>query len=133
MVFLSSAFSEAFLFYILVSRIKGIQIQMLLEPISLCPGSSGLLGKNFLMARAAGEQGGQAAVVRQKAEPVLRKRSNSKRNLSFLVIQADGVVHWGTTDSKGERGIGVSFLFMENQECAVTNSRHGPKLSISHL
>lgn len=109
MVFLSSAFSEAFLFYILVSRIKGIQIQMLLQPISLCPGSSGLLGKNFLMARAAGEQGGQAAVVRQKAEPVLRKRSNFKRNLSFLVIQADGVVHWGTTDKMAliakERGV----------------------------
>lgn len=45
-----------------------------------------------------GEQGRWTAVVRQKAEPVLRKRSNFKRNLSLLVIQADGVAHLGTTD-----------------------------------
>lgn len=45
-----------------------------------------------------GEQGGWTAVVRQKIEAVLRKRSNFKINLSLLVIQADGVAHLGTTD-----------------------------------
>lgn len=44
------------------------------------------------------EQGGWPAVVQQKAEPVLRKRNNFKRNLSFLVVHDDGAAHWGTTD-----------------------------------
>lgn len=50
------------------------------------------------MAEAVGEQGGWAAVVKQKAEPVLRKRNNFNRHFSFLVIQDGGFEHWGITD-----------------------------------